>query len=153
VITTVLPVIAVIGATLPAIVDGMRFSFVIAIAACSSSDTPGTTPKAPNDELIVGEFERRAPATTAYRFKRDGSLVVAESRAKLDDDPPLATGSWKLDENTLSLDYRSGDCADAGTGRYTVVISKIGIRFTKLDDKCESRAKLDGQTVWRAERE
>jgi hypothetical protein len=134
----------------------MRISIaavVLAAAACSSSDTPTTTPKAPNDELIVGVFERRAPSTTAYRFKRDGTLVVAASRDKLDDDPPVAAGQWTLAENTLSLDYSSGDCADAGPGRYTVVISKIGIRFTKLDDKCESRAKLDGQTVWRIERE
>jgi len=30
------------------------------------------------------------------------------------------------------------------------VISKIGIRFTKVDDPCADRSKIDGQTWYRA---
>jgi hypothetical protein len=41
-------------------------------------------------------------------------------------------------------------CADsARTGTYTVVLSKIGIHFTKLEDDCAQRAKIDGETWWR----
>ncbi len=35
------------------------------------------------------------------------------------------------------------------TGTYQVVVSKIGIRFKKLDDSCAERSRLDGQTWWR----
>jgi hypothetical protein len=48
--------------------------------------------------------------------------------------------------------YDQGMCAErAGdqTGVYTVVISKIGIHFTKVEDSCERRSSIDGQTWWR----
>jgi len=32
---------------------------------------------------------------------------------------------------------------------YTVVIPKVGIHFTKVEDSCARRAAIDGQTWWR----
>ena len=105
------------------------------------------TSKPPNDQLIVGEYERRPPdGTTAIRFDKDGSLRLAHDKSTLDG-VTLATGSWKLDNDQLSLDYVNGMCAGGGTGVYKVVISRLGIRFTKVEDRCEQRAKIDGQ-VW-----
>ena len=107
-------------------------------------------PKRPNNELIVGEFARKPPVgTTAARFRGDGSVIVAHEEKDLDS-KPLASGTWKLDGDKLSLTYSSGEMCPAGVeGTYTVVISKVGIRFTKVDDACERRAKMDGETWYR----
>jgi hypothetical protein len=122
---------------------------MISLAACE----PGphaVPPKPPNDELIIGGFERHPPeGETAIRFRADGSLRLAKARAQLDAEPPLATGSWKLDRDRLTLSYDKGVCADAGAGVYTVVVSKVGIHFTKVEDACERRSAINGQTWWR----
>jgi hypothetical protein len=109
-------------------------------------------PKRPNNELIVGEFARRPPAgTTAARFRADGSVVLASKQAELDS-KPIASGTFKLDGDQLTLTYASGEMCKAGqSGTYSVVISKIGIRFTKVEDPCERRAKIDGETWYRLE--
>lgn len=106
-------------------------------------------PKKPNNELIIGEFARRPPdGTTAARFRADGSVTVAHDQNLLDT-KPLATGTWALDKDQLTLTYSGGEmCHGGGPGVYKVVLSKIGIHFTKVSDDCEQRAKLDGQT-WR----
>lgn len=119
------------------------------LSACSPKPGP-MPPKRPNDELIVGEFARRPPVgTTAARFRADGSVTIAHEAGELDT-KPLAVGTWKLDGDKLSLVYQKGEMCEAGVeGTYTVVISKVGIRFTKVDDPCERRAKIDGETWYR----
>jgi len=107
-------------------------------------------PKRPNNELIVGEFARKPPSgTTAIRFRGDGSVTLASRHEELDS-KAIATGTFKLDGDKLTLTYGSGELCDAGVeGVYNVVISKIGIRFTKVDDACERRARMDGETWYR----
>jgi hypothetical protein len=119
------------------------------LAACSEKPEP-QPPKAPNTELIVGEFERRPPdGTTVARFRGDGSVTIAHDKASLDT-KNLAVGTFKLDKDQLTLEYSSGEmCQGGGPGVYKVVISKIGIHFTKVDDACDQRAKIDGQTWYR----
>jgi hypothetical protein len=121
-------------------------------AACSEPRRIGP-PKRPNTELIVGEYERRKPdGETAIRFRGDGSVRLAKTRALLDTEPPLATGTWKLDASRLTVTYDKGICTEqAGdqAGVYTVVISKVGIHFTKVEDRCERRSAINGQTWWR----
>lgn len=119
----------------------------VALTACGPSHEP-VPPKAPNNELIIGEFARKPPAgTTAARFRADGSVVIAHEQKELDG-KPLATGTFKLDGDNLTLVYNSGEMCPAGVeGTYTVVISKVGIRFTKVDDSCDRRAKMDGE-IW-----
>jgi hypothetical protein len=123
-----------------------------ALAACSDGPR-AVPPKRPNTDLIVGEYERHPPdGQTAIRFRADGSVRLAKARAQLDAEPALATGSWKIDGPKLTLTYDQGMCAERSgdrTGVYTVVISKIGIHFTKVEDSCERRAAIDGQTWWR----
>ena len=122
-----------------------------AFAGCS--EPQALPPKRPNTELIVGEYERRPPdGETAIRFRADGSVRLAKNRAQLDAEPALATGSWKLDGARLTLTYDHGACTErAGdhTGVYSVVISKIGVRFNKVEDSCERRSAINGQTWWR----
>jgi hypothetical protein len=122
------------------------------IAACAEPPH-AVPPKAPNNELIVGEYERHPPdGTTAIRFRGDGSVRVAKTKAELDTDPPSASGTWKVDAGKLTLTYDAGACTESAgdkTGVYTVVISRVGIHFTKVEDSCARRAKLDGQTWWR----
>lgn len=129
----------------------MRWLTVILLAACGSSAADRPPPKAPNIELIVGTFERRPPdGTTVARFQGDGTITVAHDKASLDR-KNLAAGSYKLEGEQLTLTYSSGEmCKPGETGTYKVVISKIGIRFTKVDDPCANRSKIDGQTWYRA---
>jgi len=119
------------------------------VLACGSKPEP-MPPKRPNTELIVGEFARKPPVgTTAARFRGDGSVVIAHEASELDS-KPLAKGTWKLDGDKLTLVYQSGEMCDPGVeGTYTVVISKVGIHFAKVDDACERRAKMDGETWYR----
>ena len=120
------------------------------LAACPAPPPPAI--KKPNNELIVGEFARRPPeGENAARFSNDGHYRIALKKAALDQDPPLAEGTYKLDADTLTFTAEKGQCADSEAtkvGSYKVVISKVGIRYQKLEDSCEQR-KLDGQTWWR----
>lgn len=122
------------------------------LAACADGPHAGP-PKRPNTELIIGEYERHPPeGETAIRFRADGSVRLAKNRAQLDAEPALATGTWKIDGPRLTLTYDQGICTekpDDHTGTYTVVISKIGIHFTKVEDSCERRSAINGQTWWR----
>jgi hypothetical protein len=139
----------------------MRSAVVAAGLAClvslsspaCSSQPHAVPPKRPSTELILGEYERHPPdGETAIRFRADGSVRLAKSRALLDSEPPLATGAWKLDGPRLTLTYDKGLCNDRPgdrTGVYTVVVSRIGIHFTKAEDSCERRSTIDGQTWWR----
>lgn len=129
---------------------GMRLVLIAAVVAgCGGKPAP-QPPKAPNTELIVGQFERHPPdGTTAAWFRGDGSVTIAHDKAELDT-KPLASGSWKLDGDQLTMTYDKGEMCPAGAaGTYKVVISKVGIHFTKVDDSCDRRAKMDGQTWFR----
>ncbi len=124
----------------------------VAVAACGGGPSGDRQPpKAPNNELIRGEFERHPPdGTTIARFQGDGTITVAHDKASLDR-KNLAVGNYKLDGDQLTLQYASGEmCKPDEVGVYKVVISRIGIRFTKVEDSCDRRAKLDGQTWYRA---
>jgi hypothetical protein len=125
----------------------------VVVGGCGSSPHAMGPAKRPNTELIVGEYERHPPdGETAIRFRGDGSVRVAKTRALLDTEPPLASGEWKLDGARLTITYDKGQCNDQPgdqTGVYTVVISKVGIHFTKVEDHCERRSTVDGQTWWR----
>jgi hypothetical protein len=133
-----------------------RLARVIAaagIAACATEKPEPLPPKAPNIELIVGEYLQRKPAgEMAMRFETGGSMRLAKTKVELDRSPHLADGAWKLDGDQLTLTYAKGICSEKPalqTGTYKVVLSKIGIRFTKVQDACDARATLDGQTWWR----
>lgn len=132
----------------------MRSLLLVAVLAGGCAEKPSPRPpKAPNTELIVGTFARRPPVgTTAAWFRADGSVTLASKVDEIDN-KPIASGSWKLDGDQLQLTYDKGEMCEAGvTGTYKVVISKIGIRFTKVDDACERRAKIDNETWYRQAR-
>jgi hypothetical protein len=121
----------------------------VVLAACSAKPAP-QPPKPPNTELIVGTYERHPPdGTTAAWFRADGSITVAHEKGELDT-KPLAVGFWKLDGDQLTITYNKGEMCPAGAeGTYKVVISKVGIHFSKVADSCDRRAKMDGQTWFR----
>jgi len=126
----------------------MRWPVLLVLVACGSQHQG--VKKAPNEELIVGEYERHPPdGTTVINFKPDGSLELAHDRASLGT-KNLATGTFELQGSDMTLTYTGGEmCNGQGAGHYQVVISRIGIRFTKVDDPCDQRAKMDGQTWFR----
>lgn len=127
----------------------MRLALVLLVACSGPQDPPPL--KKPNDELVVGDFTRKPPdGEMAARFNADGTFFFAKSKAELDRTPHVADGTYKVDGDQLTFTADKGMCADAAkSGTYKVVISKIGIRFTKIDDGCADRARLDGQTLWR----
>jgi hypothetical protein len=131
----------------------MRSLLIVGVVLAACEEPPhAVPPKAPNNELILGEYERHPPdGTTAMRIRADGSVRVAKTKALLDSEPAVAVGTWKVEGPKLTLTYDQGACTGAGeqTGVYNVVVSKIGIHFTKVEDGCASRAKIDGQTWWR----
>lgn len=128
---------------------GMRTLLVCALISGCGGKT-AAPPKPPNTDLIVGKYERHPPnGTTAAWFRADGSVTIAHEKSELDS-KPLAKGSWKLEGDQLSMTYDSGDMCPAGaTGTYKIVLSKIGVHFTKVDDSCDRRAKMDGETWYR----
>jgi hypothetical protein len=121
------------------------------LAACPAPQP--VPPKRPNTELIAGEYERHAPdGETAIRFQPDGGYRIAKNHMQFDVEPPIGTGTYTIDKDTLTIEASKGMCAESAatkTGTYKVVLSKIGIRFTKINDSCERRSKFDGQTWWR----
>jgi hypothetical protein len=124
------------------------------VVACSSKPDP-VPPKRPNNELIVGVFERHKPeGETAIRFDRDGSFRIAKNKGELDRTPHVADGKYTLEGDQLTLSNEHGSCTESDgekVGKYKVVVSKIGIRFQKVDDSCQRRAAMDGQTWWRVQ--
>jgi hypothetical protein len=127
----------------------MRLVALLLLAACGSEHAP-VPPKRPNNELIIDTFERHPPlGTTAMRFRADGSVDVAHAADKLDREN-LASGTWQLEKDQLTLTYSKGMCASDGPGVYRVVLSKVGLRFQeKISDNCAQRSKIAGETWWR----
>ncbi|MBA2540394.1 MAG: hypothetical protein H0V17_12210 [Deltaproteobacteria bacterium] len=123
---------------------------VFLLAACGAEPT-SRIPKKPNTELVVGEYERRPPAgTSAFRFGSDGTYTVAKNKGEMERTPHVSEGTYKVDGDTLTFETQRGECAEQKTGSYKVNISKIGIRFIeKIEDACDWRARLAGQTLWR----
>jgi hypothetical protein len=123
---------------------------LLALVGCASEPEHPTFKK-PNTTLIVGDFERRPPAgTQAIRFLANGEVKVVKDKSQLEAEPGEASGAYTLEGDQLTLTYLKGMCADGPkTGVYKVVISNIGIRFTKVNDDCERRSHMDGQTFWR----
>ena len=129
-----------------------RLFIAVALAACSSKPEP-VPPKAPNNELIVGAFERHPPdGETAMVFDIDGKFRLAKNKSELERTPYAAEGTYKLEGDQLTFTNEKGACADkpaTKVGTYKVVISKIGIRWIKVTDSCERRLSMDGPTGWR----
>jgi hypothetical protein len=124
---------------------------LLAVAGCPEPQRQ--PPKRPNTELITGIYERHKPdGDTAIRFDPDGTYRVAKTRMQFDVEPAVGTGTYKVDGDQLTLSADKGQCAETGgtkVGTYKIVLSKIGVRFTKVTDACERRSAYDGQTWWR----
>ena len=133
----------------------MRIALALAVISLATGCPPTDPipPKRPNTELIAGSYERHQPdGETAIRFQPDGGYRVAKSRMQFDVEPAVGTGTYTIDKDTLTIEAGKGMCAESAStkiGTYKIVLSKIGIRFTKISDSCERRSKFDGQTWWR----
>jgi len=131
----------------------MRAFPVILLVLAGCPEKQPIPPKKPNTDLIAGVYERHKPdGETAIRFDPSGGYRIAKNRMQFDVEPAVGTGTYKIDGDTLTMTADKGQCAEsAGTkqGTYKVVLSKVGIRFTKVSDTCERRSAYDGQTWWR----
>jgi hypothetical protein len=131
----------------------MRILLIAAVLAACSTSAERPPPKRPNNELIVGDFERHKPdGETAIRFDIDGKFRIAKTRAEIERTPYIGEGTFKLDGDELTFTSDKGSCTESAgdkVGTYKVMISKIGIRFVKVTDSCQRRSAMDGQTWWR----
>jgi hypothetical protein len=126
---------------------------MMTLTACGGADEErpmAQPPKRPNNELIVGDFARKPPdGTMALRFRGNGEIAVAKDKSKLDA-PDVAEGTFEIDKDQMTLTFEKGDmCTADQKGVYKVVISRIGLRFTKVEDDCAARSKWDGSTFFR----
>ncbi|HEY4240675.1 MAG TPA: hypothetical protein VGM88_12725 [Kofleriaceae bacterium] len=133
----------------------MRFLLISFLIACGGAETPhAVPPKPPNNELINGEYERHPPdGTAAMRLRADGSFRIAKNKADLDKDPAIVEGHYTLEKDTLTLNAEKGACAKDELSKssiYKVVLSKVGIRFTKETETCTERATMDNTTWFRS---
>ena len=88
----------------------------LVLAACAGPPHTAVPLKPPNNQLLLGEYERHPPdGTTAIRFRADGSVRVAKTKALLDTEPPIAVGTWTVDGTKLTLTYDQGACTEAAT--------------------------------------
>src|SRR5687767_13499685 len=97
---------------------------VVVLAGCPEARQP-VMPKKPNNELIVGDFERHKPdGEQAIRFTGDGSFVMATTKRELDKVQPIAKGLYKLDGDQLTFHNERGACTESAgekSGSYKVV--------------------------------
>ena len=135
----------------------MRFALLVSMlagcpGAADKAPDHSRIPKKPNTELIHGVFEKHPPAgTTAFKFDTDATVVVAKSKAELERTPYIMEAKYTVEGDKLTFEAVRGECAEsAKTGSYKVNLSKVGLRFVeKIEDACEWRGKLVGQTLWR----
>lgn len=136
----------------------MRVALIsLVLMSCGGPDRESPhamPPKRPNTELINGDYERHPPdGTAAMRLRADGSFRIAKTKGDMDKNPPIVEGKYTLDKDMLTLTAEKGACADDEmnkTSIYKVVLSKVGIRFTKDTETCTARASMDGTTWFRS---
>jgi len=130
---------------------GLVVALLIASACAGPAEPTSRIPKKPNNELVVGDFERHPPAgTSAFRFGADGTYTVSKTKDEMERTPHVSEGVFQVEGDKLTFTAARGECANAKVGTYKVVLSKIGIRVVeKLEDACEWRSRLAGQTLWR----
>ena len=138
-----------------ALVSTLLVSLSAACGGGAGGSPHAVPPKRPNTEMINGEYERHPPdGTAAMRLRADGSYRIAKTKGELDKDPAIVEGHYTLDKDLLTLTAEKGACADdelAKVSVYKVVLSKIGIHFTKVDDNTlnmvvKHTIEIDGTT-------
>src|SRR2546423_9005116 len=114
-----------------------RWFVVCLLVACGSEKGQPMPPKKPNNELIVGDYERKKPSgEQAFRFDNNGNYFVVKNKGELDHTPHVADGTYKVEGNKLTFSADKGACSETAAekaGTYEIVISKVGIRFVKVN--------------------
>jgi hypothetical protein len=131
----------------------LAFLTVIALAGCGGASTPSTTTTTPPASPgMAGDFTRQDPEhPTVLRFASDGTCLVGSNAAALE--KPSHRCTWKLDGKRLTFTNAEGMCADPEpmrVGVYEVELTEASVTFKLVDDRCESRMSIDGQTWLRA---
>src|SRR5689334_13026629 len=68
-----------------------RWFLVCLVVGCGSSKPEPVPPKKPNNELVVGDFERRKPSgEQAFRFDNNGNYFVVKNKGELDHTPHIS---------------------------------------------------------------
>jgi hypothetical protein len=125
------------------------FTVLVLLGACGGKSTPTqTAASSPAPQAtLVGTFHRADERATAMRFAADGTCAVAQSAAELSAATTLCT--WKLDGSRLTFTNSQGSCAETDATRvgvYDIVVAAHGVTFKMVNDTCERRMSIDGET-------
>ena len=120
------------------------FSLVLiaALGACAHR-----TPTPTAAEALVGDWASPVAHGRFMRFTADGKLSLALNAADLGS--AKTTGTWSLAGNSLTFANLTGACSSPSTdqvGVYTAQFVGGALRFSKLEDACEARSSIDGET-------
>ncbi len=120
-------------------------SFLILTGVLASCAHRAATPD--TAEPLVGDWASPVAHGRFMRFTADGKLALALDAADLGS--AKTTGTWSLAGNRLTFTNLTGACSSPSTeqvGAYTAEFVAGSLRFTKLEDACEARSSIDGET-------
>ena len=115
---------------------------IVALGACAHRTSTPDAAKA-----LVGDWASPVAHGRFMRFSADGKLALALNAADLG--TARTTGTWSLAKNTLTFTNLTGACSTTSTeqvGVYTAAFVQGSLRFSKLEDACETRTSIDGET-------
>jgi hypothetical protein len=136
--------------------DSLAILALVLLPACGGSpSTPDASapdapamPDASLAAMLVGEWAEPAPYMAFMRLDADGTQRVARSQADLDS-APLATGTWELSGQRLTLTNTVGACSAVEAQRvgvYDVEVTASTLTFTLVSDVCTERRVIGGET-------
>ncbi len=117
----------------------LSFFLVGACATSKASQSSG--------EALVGDWVAPAEHGVFMRFTADGKVFVALSREQLA--TAKTTGTWKMEQSHLTFENLTGSCSEGEAervGRYEVQLAADTVHFTKVNDACDRRNSIDGET-------
>ena len=98
-------------------------------------------------EGLVGDWASPVAHGRFMRFTADGKFGLALAAADLG--VSKTTGTWSLAGTSLAFTNLTGACSSPAADRVGVYTTKLvgnTLQFSKLEDACEARSSIDGET-------
>ena len=122
--------------------SGSCLVLIVVLSGCAHrAQTPDKT------EALIGDWASPVAHGRFMRFTADGKLALALNAADLGS--AKTTGTWSLAGHSLTFTNLTGACSSPSTdqvGVYTAEFVGVSLRFIKLEDACEARSSIDGET-------
>lgn len=126
----------------------LKLLMAISLGSCASH-----RPEVASAPSIVGDWASPPAHGRFMRFTAEGKkMALALSAAGLGQ--AKTTGTWRLEDTRLTFTNLTGACSDPVTeqvGVYAAQLTATSIAFKTLEDRCEARMSIDGETWTRLE--